>query len=59
MNKEKHKKRHKELHKYLDELIADFIIHNDNKFLNNTTIMELMKWSYQQTQSPTKYEKTN
>jgi len=52
MEKEEHKARHKELHKYLDELIADFIRHT-NKLPSETSLMELMKWSNEQTKNPT------
>ena len=50
--KEEHKKRHIELHKALDELIADYITHHDQKRPSNTTVMELLEWSYKQTQNP-------
>ncbi len=51
MNKELHIKRHQELHKTFDELCADFIKHT-NKLLSKTTVMELMKWSFEQTKNP-------
>lgn len=51
MDKIKHKKQHQELHKALDELAADYIIYT-KKSLRDTNILELMEWSYQQTQSP-------
>ena len=44
----KHRKRHILLHKYLDELVADFINHT-NKLPSETTLMTLMKWSFEQT----------
>lgn len=47
-NNEEHKERHKVLHKMLDELIADFIA-DTRKMPSQTTIMELMKWSHEQT----------
>lgn len=47
-----HIERHEFLHKALDELIADFIQHNIDKSLGNTTVMELMIWSYRQTCKP-------
>jgi len=47
-----HKARHVELHKMLDELAADFISQT-GKRLNNSTCIELLEWSYQQTQQPT------
>lgn len=57
MTDEEHRHRHIELHKSLDELVADWIDHQgigSDKFLSNTPIRELMEWSYQQTQNPTK-----
>lgn len=53
MTKKEHIQRHEELHNFFDELIADFIIHNPEKFLNNTTINELTEWSFYQTKNPT------
>lgn len=46
-----HRERHIELHKSLDELVADFISDKENKvkLLEQTTIMELLYWSYKQT----------
>jgi hypothetical protein len=44
-----HRKRHARLHKMLDELIADFI--DETQALpSKTTLLELLKWSYKQTQ---------
>ena len=45
-----HKDRHLLLHKYLDELIVDFLRHNRDKGLSNTTILELVVWSTKQMQ---------
>ena len=42
------KERHIELHKMLDELVADFISQTNN-LPSKTTVMELMKWAYEQT----------
>ena len=56
MNKEKHIERHLELHKALDELAADWLDNQpteSEKLFSNTTIMELMEWSYEQTKNPT------
>lgn len=47
-----HKTRHVFLHDCLDELVADYISQN-NKLMSETTVMELMEWSYQQTLNPT------
>jgi len=45
-----HKKRHIELHNALDELVADFI--SSTKGLpSKTTVMELMQWSFEQTET--------
>lgn len=55
MNKELHKDCHKKLHTALDELLGDFIGHT-TRLPNETTIMELVKWSHQQTLSPTEPE---
>ena len=51
----KHLERHKELHKMLDELSADFIQHT-KKLLSETSLMELIEWTYQQTKNPSKEE---
>ena len=37
----------------LDELLADYLFHNRNKLPSNTTILELMQWSFEQTRIPT------
>jgi len=47
-----HKARHNVLHMHLDELMADFIKHT-GKFPTDTTLMELIKWSHEQTKNPT------
>jgi len=51
MTPEEHKQRHIELHKALDELLADFITHT-KKLPSETSLTELIKWSYEQTQNP-------
>lgn len=51
MNKEDHIQRHKMLHEHLDELIADYVT-SSNKLLGDTTVLELMDWSYKQTVDP-------
>lgn len=56
MTHEEHKERHKLLHKMIDELVADWIDHNyitGEKSLSKTPIIELVKWSYEQTINPT------
>lgn len=55
MTTEEHKQRHIELHRALDELAADFINHT-GKLPSTTTIMELVRWSYRQTQNPDEHE---
>ncbi len=55
MGFEDHKQRHIELHKYLDELVADFITHNQG-MPSTTTILQLMKWSKEQMENPTEKE---
>jgi len=52
MNLKDHKARHVERHQQLDELIADFIGHTD-RLPSQTTLMEFMTWSHQQTLEPT------
>lgn len=51
MKKEAHIQRHQELHKAFDELLADFITHT-GKLPSESTVMELMQWSHQQTTDP-------
>lgn len=54
MDKEEHIKIHKELHKALDQLVADWIDHQKTGgSLRDTSIMELMDWSFEQTKNPT------
>jgi len=45
------KEKHEELHKSLDQLVACFIEQTE-KSLSETTVMELIQWSYQQTIDP-------
>ena len=52
MTKEEHIVRHKELHRCLDELAADMIRHT-GALPTTTTVMELMRWAYEQTINPT------
>ena len=47
-----HKKRHVELHRSLDELVADFVAQT-GRLPSETTIMDLMRWSHEQTIAPT------
>jgi hypothetical protein len=52
MTKDEHKKLHQDLHKSLDEICADYIVHNRDKLISETSVIELMKWSYGQTIDP-------
>lgn len=56
MNTDEHKQHHMKLHKHLDELTADFIRHT-NGLPSNTTVLELMQWSHEQTTTPTEETK--
>jgi len=47
-----HIERHRQLHKALDELAADFM-DCTKRLVNETSVLELMQWSYQQTESST------
>lgn len=51
MTREEHIKIHKELHRKLDQLVADFIGHNQG-LPSTATILDLMGWSQKQTTSP-------
>lgn len=53
MTPEEHKIRHVELHQALDELVADWIFHVEGALPSMRMVLDLMQWSYQQTQSPT------
>ncbi len=52
MDTKEHRARHVLLHQMLDELLADYITHS-NRLLSETSVMELMQWSYSQTVNPT------
>lgn len=52
MTKDEHIEIHEKLHKSLDELVADFTLHSE-QLPSETTVLDLMDWSYQQTQNPT------
>ena len=49
---QEHKERHELLHKMFDELAADFIAQT-GKRLSKSTCMELLQWSFEQTNHPT------
>lgn len=59
MNRDEHIKRHEELHKAVDELAADYMYHNRRKLLSETTVLDLLKWSNEQTKNPTPFKKEN
>lgn len=42
---------HKELHVSLDKLVACYI-ENTEKRLSDTSLMEFMEWSFEQTKNP-------
>jgi hypothetical protein len=46
-----HKARHMILHAALDELVADFVT-NTQRLPSETSLTELMEWSYEQTHKP-------
>ena len=50
MTAQEHREKHKELHKALDELAADYMSETE-KLPSETTVMELMQWSHEQTQN--------
>lgn len=56
MTKEEHKQIHIELHKSFDQLLADYFRHNSDKFLVDTSILDLGRWAYEQTKNPTELE---
>jgi hypothetical protein len=47
-DKEKHRQRHIVLHSYLDEIVADYMT-STKKLASESTIMDLLKWSQEQT----------
>jgi len=56
MTEQEHKERHKGLHEMFDELVVDFLLHNRDKLLSRTSILELMEWSDKQTKNPDDYK---
>ena len=50
-----HRLRHEKLHNHLDELLADWITHT-GKRPSESTVRELLEWSFQQTIQPTERE---
>lgn len=54
MSDKEHLEKHIQLHNSFDELLADFISHT-GKRPSETSVMELMNWSYEQTINPKRY----
>ena len=52
MTKEEHIERHKELHKKLGELVADWLGGHVERSPEESAVLDLMKWSKQQTVEP-------
>jgi len=50
MNEQEHRAKHQKLHEALDELAADYMSQT-GKLLSETTVMELMQWSHEQTKN--------
>lgn len=53
MDIEEHKARHLVLHKGFDELMADYLRHNFGALPSKISLLDLAKWSYEQTTNPT------
>jgi hypothetical protein len=49
---EHHRLRHVKLHEAFDELLADFLLNHPGKRPGNSTIQELLIWSFRQTMDP-------
>lgn len=52
MDENEHRERHKMLHHALDELVADYISQTTG-LPSQTTVMQLIEWSFEQTMQPT------
>jgi hypothetical protein len=52
---ENHLKRHLLLHRFLLEVVSDYSIQSDKR-IRDTTVLDLLTWSYQQTKEPTLVE---
>lgn len=50
-----HRQRHLRLHNSIDELAADYMVHTNHR-LSTSTVMELLRWSHEQTEHPTDHE---
>jgi hypothetical protein len=48
----RHRARHAALHSTFSELVAAYLNGHPNKRSATTTVQELMRWSYEQTQNP-------
>jgi len=52
LTRDEHRARHEQLHRGFDELMADYLAHNRDALPSNTTLMDLVQWSFKQTQEP-------
>jgi hypothetical protein len=52
MTRDEHKARHVMLHQHFDELLADYLYHNREARPSTMSMMDFLKWSYQQTIEP-------
>ena len=51
LSPDEHRRVHVVLHKHLDELVADWCMHTGKRF-SETTLVDFMKWSHEQTIEP-------
>jgi hypothetical protein len=54
MNYEEHKNRHEVLFNHLDELVADYLLDNNQVRIGEKTIFDLMIWAKEQSKNPSK-----
>jgi hypothetical protein len=52
MTREEHQQEHIALHRAFDQLVADFLMHHPAALPSETTLKQLMEWSYRQTVDP-------
>jgi hypothetical protein len=50
--KELHRKRHSDLHTAVEELLDDYLAHHPRALASNTSVTELLQWSYGETIAP-------
>lgn len=53
MTPAEHKARHITLHREFDELLADYLQHHPGALPTTIPLIDLMKWSFEQTRNPT------